>query len=368
MMWSRWKKKKGIEQDVASGTQVASSLREGKALQAILEGKRGIEEVNRTAQANHHQAGFRAEHFHKATLNADAARKGLKVRAELTRPGQAADLRLTDGGKVIGEVQVKNCKSVARTTGAISRNKYDGMQKVVPSDQVEKVRTLAKKRGVDGIGERNYVDTSEKAAARVKAGGAQSSELSYEQAQDPNLGTQMLRSQVATAMTAAAASGAVFGGAFSAVSNIQSVRQGKKTPPEAVKAVAVDTTKAAAAGAVSVAATTAATVVLEKMVKRGLGGAPGAIVSATMEISKDALAWHQGRLTGCEVGARSVEHAVGSGGAWGGAVAGAAICSPIPVIGPLVGGVIGGMVGSVAAKGSLRQGKKWLSREKDERV
>lgn len=344
-----------LEHDLTRGASVAvNGLQVGPATE-IGNGLRKLAKINGTKQGNAQQAGFRAEAHHEATFNADAARKGLRVRIRTSRPGAAADLQVMDGQSVVAEVQVKNCRSVARTTKAISDGKYDGMQKVVPADQVDGVRDLAGKRGVDGLGERNYADTSVKASGTVEHGGAASQPLTYEDAQSRHLGRRLVAGEVGTAARSGAQSGAVIGGAMSAVGNVVAVVNGEKTVAQAAGAVARDATLAAAGGAVSAAATSAVTAGCTRVGMQALSksGAPGAIAATGIEVAKDLVALRRGELTGRQVAGRSLEHAGGAGGAWAGAAAGAAIGSVVPVVGTAAGAIIGGMIGNTGARKAM---------------
>jgi hypothetical protein len=139
---------------------------------------RRVAEENRNKSIEQLQ-GYLAEVHHETTFNADAARKGLPVRAKRTDPYSAADLEIRDRrGLRSGHAQLKYHGSPARTAFAISLTKYDGMQKVVPSDQVSGVRALAWKRGADALGNRNYADTARTVSDRVRGGGAESDPLS----------------------------------------------------------------------------------------------------------------------------------------------------------------------------------------------
>lgn len=351
-----------MNRTVLAGIGTAVGSRQALAAEAIARGMEGIRKVNSTDQANHHQAGFRAEHHHAATFNADAARKGLNVRALLNKGGAPADLIIVGrGGQTLSEVQVKNCKTAARTARSVSDSKYDGMGKVVPADQADQVRDLAGRRGQDGLGHRNYADTAQKASGKVEAGGAGSQGLTYKQAQSRNLAARMAVSELGAASKAGAASGALAGGLMSAVMNGHAAVKGEKTAAEAAHDIVADTATAALGGAVSAAVTSGITLAVCRVGGQVLtkGGLPGAVASAGIGVSKDVLAWQQGRLPGAEVGTQAMGHVAQSGGAWAGALAGAAICAPIPA-GPVVGGMIGGALGSHAGRAMLEKGRTAL--------
>jgi len=355
-----------VEEQLIAGGRVVVNAQQVAPAAAIGDGLNAIAENNAKNWRAPQKAGFQAEAWHEATFNADGARQGSTVRAQRTTHGAPSDLQIKAEGQVVAEVQVKNCKTVARTTRDISSKKYDGMQKVVPSDQADGVRQLATKRGTDGLGERNYADTGQKAAAQVEHDGVKSKPLKYEEAQSGALGSRMLIGEVGTAAKEGAVSGAVIGSAVSAVSNLRAAVKGEKAPLEAAGAVVKDTGMAVVGGAVSAAATSAVTAGCTRAGLQALskGGAPGAIASTGIEVGKDLLAWKKGELTGTQVAARGVEHAAGAGGAWGGASAGAALGTvliPIPGVGTLVGGVVGGMLGNAGTRKAIRGLKRLFS-------
>ncbi|QFP75034.1 hypothetical protein [Deinococcus sp. AJ005] len=353
-----------LEHDLMAGATIAMNAQHVAPAAEIGLGLKNLQKINRTGQGNPQKAGFRAEVHHEATFNADATRKGLTVRAHRTTGGAAADLNVTQGDVVVARVQVKNCKTVARTTKAISAKKYDGMKKVVPADQADGVRGLASRRGVDGLGQSNYADTSQNTSARVEHGDAASRPLSYEQAQSRNMGARLVTGEMGQAARSGAQGGAVIGGAISMVSNIAAVTNGDKSALEAAGAVARDATLAAAGGAVSAAMTTAVTAGCTRVGLKVLsrGGAPGALAATGIEVGKDMMAWAKGDLSGLEVAGRGLEHAGGAGGAWGGATAGAALGTAIfPGVGTVIGGLLGGMAGNAGARKAIQGLKAWFS-------
>lgn len=354
-----------LDQHILEGASVAVNAQQARAAEVVGQGLKDLHQVNSTAQQNAQQAGFRAEIHHETTFNTDAIRKGVKVRAVRPTGNGPADLQLKVEQQVIGEVQVKNCKTVARTTAAISETKYDGMQKVVPSDQAAGVRRVAGKRGVDGLGERNYADTSQTAAAQVEHSGAASKPLTYDDAQNKNLGRAMLTGEVGSAARAGAQGAALIGGAVSAVTNINAVWKGEKTPLEAAGGLAKDTAAAAGTGAASAVATTLLTTGLTRTGLQALskGGAPGAAVSVGIEIGKDLFALSKGEISGTQAAARGAEHIAGGAGAWGGAAAGAALGTAIfPGVGTIVGGFVGGMGGNAGVRAAISGVKKAFKR------
>lgn len=341
-----------VRGDLRRGARTAVNEAQVKSAKEIGQGWREINRRSQTAQGNAQQAGFRAEEYHAATFNADAARQGQAARASLPRNNGPVDVEIKVDGKVVAQAQIKNCKTAPRTTAAISAKKYDGQQKIVPADQVEGVKRLAAKRGPDGLGERNFADTSQKASGQLKHEGVTSKPLTYKQAQDRKLGLKMAAGETGKAAKAGAKGGVIVGGAFSSVSNVKALIDGEKTIGEAAGDMVKDTVKAGVGGAVSAAATSAVTAV---GTKAGLSvvsksGVAGAIAGAGLEMGKDVYAWANGEMSGGEVAGRCVDHAASAGGAWAGAAYGALLGAPVPVVGTVIGGLVGGMLGSTASR------------------
>ena len=81
----------------------------------------------------------------------------------------------------MAKAQSKYYADTSNTTFKLADQKYDGLQKLHPSDQ--KVGELARRRGSSGIGQRNYSDTAQNATDRLHYQNVESKPLSYEEAQ-----------------------------------------------------------------------------------------------------------------------------------------------------------------------------------------
>ena len=93
------------------------------------------------------QQGFAAEAHHIGSFNIEAAAKGQNNHRAAPGPANdpVADIHLTtpDGTT---QHQVKFYKDGNKTAGALSPEKYDGVGKIVPSDQLESVKASASKQ------------------------------------------------------------------------------------------------------------------------------------------------------------------------------------------------------------------------------
>lgn len=97
------------------------------------------------------QQGFVAEAHHTGSFNIEAAAKGQNnhhaTRDVGTHNDPVADIHvITPDGTT--KHQVKFYKDGEKTAGALSPEKYDGVGKIVPKDQVDSVRASARKQAM----------------------------------------------------------------------------------------------------------------------------------------------------------------------------------------------------------------------------
>jgi len=303
-------------------------------------------------------AGRMAEELHASSFNVNAASKGFRSLKATTGAANgagtaAADITITNAGRVVSHAQVKFHGAPPATTFNVADRKYNGMQRIVPSDQVDQVRKIAEKRGLDGLGQRNYPDVANSASDRVRLGGVKSKPLSRdkalsaaknsEKAAHRHVGVQMVGAVKNGAFT-----GVSIGGGFSVVSNISAYCKGSKSGKEAV----VDTAKDAAACGLSGAAVSGAAVAAESVLIRvgartlARGSAPVAIGLTAVDIGKDVGRLAKGDINGGEFTKRAAGSVAKGGCTWGGMQGGAAVGT---FICPGVGTVVGGIVGGIAA-------------------
>ena len=309
-------------------------------------------------------AGRLMEDLHAASGSASAARHGF---ADLTfRTGDAlgiptdpVDVFVMSGSDVVGTAQSKCCGKNADTLREIALTKYDGMQRVVAGDRAERVREIAKKRGTDGLGKRNYPETAETVSDRVRHGRVESRPVSHEQAlnaaADPKAAVRAARrAEGLRTVRNTAVSTAVVAGGVSAFQNVRAVRAGEKGLGEAALSIGLDTTAGLASGAVTGAATVAVRGALTKAGARGLarGSAPVAAGLFLAEVGKDGFALVTGEIGRAEFGKRAAGHAVKGATTWAGMEAGAAIGTFfLPGLGTIVGGLLGAIGGGLFGEG-----------------
>jgi hypothetical protein len=346
----------------AAGAIFESGVRSLKGVRAARDGATKIINVaehwrNTSAERI---AGRVAEELHAATFNIDASTKGFNALQANTGSSAGmstapADVTIGNAGKVIGQVQVKYHATATSTTFDVAKVKYDGMQRVVPSDQAARVRELARKRGVDGLRQRNYPEVAKSASDRIRAGEAQSTPLSRAEALDAaknprSVATRLVNQQTANAVKNGAIVGAAVGGGVSAITNLVAFADGEKSGRTAFVDTLKDTTACAATGAAVSGAAVAAEVALVRVGAGALAAsaAPVAIAIAVVEVGKDVARLCSGDISGEKFVGRAGGHFVRGGIVWGGMEGGAALGTLIcPGFGTIIGGIAGGIAGGL---------------------
>lgn len=143
----------------------------------------------------HYAKGDVAELWHADTLNLSATQRGLNVRAFAPRDASPIDVAVSGDSAGLA-AQLKYYKSGDATAKAISDPKYQGLEKVVPTDQLDSVRAAASRLANKNVERpeiaRAYEHTAQVADDRLRMDGAESRPLSEDQALDL---TKQLRRQ-----------------------------------------------------------------------------------------------------------------------------------------------------------------------------
>ena len=328
-------------------------------LNAISDGLKRVADTNaRYANlATPNRAGFIAEELHAMSFNANAAaaRSPLTATtgAALGSPTSAHDISVLNNGQEVARAQLKYTESLSRTTSEISSRDYSGMQRVVPAGQGEQVRSLAARRGVDGLGKRDYEATSRETSEVVRAGGVESDPVSLEEARawstrPAERARGLMMSELGEAARAGAKAGAVAGAGVSALTAGYDLCKGNIDLGEATERVLIETATGAVRGAMVNAG---GALVKQGLVRAGAQGlarssAPVAIASGLLEVGGDVYRYANGELSGEELACAAGKTAVRTGATWAGAEAGAALGTAIcPGLGTVVGGLLGGLLG-----------------------
>ncbi len=346
----------------ANGVVFESAARSLNGVRAARDGGTSVTKVAEQWRNTSQEriAGRVAEELHAATFNIDASAKGLNaVRAttgaSVGMSTASADVTISDAGKLIEQVQVKYHGRPTSTVFDVANVKYDRMQRVVPADQVARVREIAAARKMDGLGQRNYPEVAKSASDRVRARGAESAPLSraeaLEAATSPqDVARRMVSQQAANAVKNGALVGAAVGGGVSAITNLVAFADGKKTGETALVETLKDTIECAATGgAVSGAAVVAEVALIQAGAGAfAAGAAPVAIALTAVELGKDVGRLCGGSISGEKFLTRAGGHVAKGAITWGAMEGGAALGTLVcPGVGTIIGGVVGGIAGSL---------------------
>jgi hypothetical protein len=254
------------------------------------------------------------------------------------------------GGKTVASAQAKLSDSSTTLVRSISSPKYDGMQKIVPSDKTVKVRRIA--GGLSKAGRSSDLslkDTAKGVTDRVTYKGASSKPVNLTKAQQaakqPKAVAKAMERDAAQSAYGAAA---LVGGGVSGIVTAMQGGSAKDVLNSTAKGAARGVIQQAATVGVSKVGTAAITQVASKATASAFSrsGAPGAIAGAGISICCDLSEMHDGKITGRECATRAAKHGVRAGTTWAGAEAGACIGVVGGPIGIAVGAFVGGVVGS----------------------
>ena len=146
-----------------------------------------ISEIGKTNKGIHFVKGDIAEPWHAETAKIYATAKGLdNIKTKVPRDGSPVDIIAMSPGEFL-EAQLKYYRSADDTVKAISNPKYDGLIKIVPSDQLEQVKEVSYRLYLENMDKRpemaeRYLNTHQQATDRLKVGGAESSPLTDSEA------------------------------------------------------------------------------------------------------------------------------------------------------------------------------------------
>jgi len=329
-----------------------------------------VRAINRSkaAMSPDKRAGFLFEEMIAGTYNASARKAGDFTTTATTGSSGGfgvdprVDIRVHQSGKIIAEAQAKCCAKPARTAISISKPRYSGTERVVPSGQGKKVQELltnsAKAKATSmnprmrQIG-RARAEASAKTTEKLTAGGHQSRPVSHDEAirlakgDTSKISKIIMVETLSSAAINGAKSGAVFSCGISAITASKKLVCGEISVKDAAKSVAKETivggARCAATAVIAEGVKSAAKRSLPKVAGTAIlrGAGPMAVAGCVMDVATDA---YIGELT-IKSAAKSATRAAGGwAGAEGGALLGTAIC---PGLGTVIGGILGGIGGSL---------------------
>lgn len=229
---------------------------------------KGMKLILEKAETNHklgHKQGFLFECIEAAKFNADAARKGINVRADVLGNHSKVDIVLKKGNREVKRVQAKSYKDdgVKRQVNKLSKDPgYNGSTKLVNKENLKSAKEYAEKKAKEegnpyASGYRDTARnlTDELRYKEVSSGGTTRNE-SVEAAQSPKkyvLKQEMKAVGQEMQLTAknAAMSAALLSGVMNTIQNGIAVLKQDIELVEAAKQTLTDTAKASLKSGVS---------------------------------------------------------------------------------------------------------------------
>ncbi len=293
-----------------------------------------------------------------------------KTTASMGLPHDKVDIVIKRGQTIVREVQAKSCNSAARSAFALSDAEYKEMQRLAPSDQIEKIKDLLKKRIDSGtLKAQDYEQTLRNIKKSLEHENVSSPGTTYQESLDST--NVKVAEKVAddfklkSALTdmhesgkRAGNIGALATGGISAISGLYSLHKGEIEVGELVSRVAVDSAKGYATGyvvtAMSKGLTHTTTYYLGESVARTFArsNAPVAIASGVVNASKSLISYLNGEIDDERLLEEISHTAITSTSSfYYGALGQVAI--PIPVVGAMVGAGVGYFIGNILHQSGL---------------
>lgn len=313
------------------------------------------------------KAGLIAELLHVANFEQARVEAGrADLRSNLTEPNHVTtDIRIQLNGKVVESVQAKYHKDADRTYAALRHKRYADQTKLVPEEQFDEVRALARKAQTKSCKPKSAArqrtsrnPKPEEFTDHLSADGVHARPVSSAEARAVASGDQssIVRRREAsklrnTALSAAKV-GAAVGGTVSTVHNVRRACKKEISGEQAVKNILVDTVESAAVAAGGVLLAHGIEQGLPKVGAKLVGAwaksGPLAAANLGIILVRQAVA---GQLTWKSVACETMDAGASLAGAELGAAAGTAVC---PVVGTALGVLIGGWIGPRVARGVRR--------------
>ena len=307
--------------------------------------------------------GFLAEQHAVNSFNSAAKLEGCPFHAEVCAPeaGQTYGKNSFDvvirgeGGQIVHQYQFKYGQDANATIQMLKRGNYNNQTLVVPPEQVEAVQAaFPGKTVVSQIGGTEKVPVASTPLSKAGAKAMQEEIQSTGEVTELDWNSydnRMLGKYVGRAAMTAGIQGAVLGAGFSLAARLAADEpvEAEDVVTDALRTGADATVKAAAAGALTVAA------------RRGLLSAIAPITEVVplthlacvaVENVKTLVRAAAGEMTAGEaldqMGCNTAAMYYGMCGGTAGAAIGALALGWLPIAGPVIGGVVGGVVGYTA--------------------
>jgi hypothetical protein len=330
--------------------------------------------------------GTAFEHLEVLKFNRDAARMDSPYRATATYalgPHDPVDIRIVDprldgpAGTVL-EVQCKSRLHASDSLRDLADEKYTGMGRLAPSDQIPEIHERLRSRLEDPVSPRHpgYEDVDDHLLDTlehddVRSPGTTRAEAERTAASPGVAALRMALAEASREIAAAAAKGAIAGGIVGAGAGAVAATRTRRGEPFDAAGVAKqagrDGLRGAGRGAVVAGGGKAISIASRRVAPRFAGSAgPAVVASAGVELTQAVTQYVAGTIDADELREQSTRAIVGAGaGLWCGAVG--QILIPVPVVGGLVGSLLGAFVADVLVDSGLF-GSTASSRAADERL
>lgn len=313
-------------------------------------------------------AGNAFEFMEAARFNAAAARQHVDLEAVVTAlrgaPTGPVDIQiLGPGDDVVREVQAKLYAKTSEGLSELRQVKYEGMGRLVGSDQVGDYEGLLAKRldgNPDGIYMPHYRDVDEHLQGELTHGGVSSGGTTRAAARDrayelPGWVEEQRRAARVAEVGKAAASGALAAACTTAV--IQAVISAVRDDDQPLSRTVTDIARASAIAGLQGGAMAGGARIVEFLLHdsgalTGLAStsAPVDVVRLTAGIARAGHAFATGASSYQEFQEACAEEAIRTATGWAYGVIGQTLI-PVPVLGTLVGVVVGQAVAGATLEG-----------------
>ena len=294
------------------------------------------------------------EYILAAKFNLDAARKGSSAKAVVNaargRRGPS-DIDIISNGKTVLEAQLK-AGGIKYETDGLSRPIYDGMQKIVPTEQVDSVRKRARMYSNSKPSElRNYKDME--ATVRgdlrygpVSSGKTTSAELVERATQSPGRyaikqNLLQMSQEVAVTSVDAAGAGVVMGFAESAIKNFRRDIDGGQAAQNVITDAVMAGGRSGVTGALGAVIRNSASRGGLKVLSRS--NVATAVAAGLIEVGVVVYDYAKGKIDSREAGERLGGAACGTASSIGIGAAAGLVAGPA---GSVVGGIVGYLLSS----------------------
>lgn len=303
--------------------------------------------------------------FNLASIDAGSTMRAVTTaeRGQATAP---ADILIRgSGGEVLRQVQAKVYEHAPEGLRALANDKYEGMGRLVPADQTERIASLTGKAlagAPDRLNRSEYQDVAQNLLGSLEHDGVGSEGTTAAQLdQIGNRPDEWVERSLAAAerqeIATAAAAGAVFSGGFEFVFSAghNAIRH-QRGDIEGAKAV-IDTVSATAVAAVRGGATCGVAKWIEIAARNSpewqhfaAGMGPVAVANAVVEVATSGYQFATGAIDAARFAEQCGTIVLSNSASWAYGVVGQTLI-PVPVLGGLVGATVGYLSATVVMEG-----------------